>query len=80
MSTSAGDSLPVPTSMATLCRTTSGVNGLAAGHDRDQLGDHPLGQRDIGRFAREGDGVATHMQVGAQDAFQGAQILVCRTQ
>ena len=53
---------------------------LAAGHDGDQLGDHPLGERDVGRFAREGDGIAAHMQVGAQYPFEGAQILVCRTQ
>ena len=53
---------------------------LAAGHDRDQFGDHPLGERDVGRLTREGDGVAAHMQVGVQGAFQGAQVFVCRTQ
>ena len=31
-------------------------------------------------LTREGDGIATHMQIGAQCAFEGAQVLICRTQ
>ena len=53
---------------------------LSAGHDRYQLGDCPFGERDVGRFTREGHRVAPHMQVGVQDAFEGAQILVGRTE
>ena len=53
---------------------------MTAGHDRYQFGDRPLGQRHVGGLTRDGDGVAPHMQVGAQSAFEGTQIFVCRTQ
>ncbi len=53
---------------------------LAAGRDRDQFGDHPLGERHIGRFAGKGERVATGMDVGRQDALECAQILVGGTE
>ena len=55
-----------------------GVRGepLATGHDRHEFGDHPLGQRDIGRLAGQGQRVAAGMDIGGEDVFQSPQILV----
>ena len=57
-----------------------GCQRLTVGDDGDQLGNYPLGERDVSRLTREGDRIATHMQIGAQYAFERAQILICRTE
>ncbi|WP_283613363.1 hypothetical protein [Mycolicibacterium poriferae] len=45
-----------------------GVGGqpLSAADDLDELGDHPLGQRDVGGFTGQRDGVAADMDVGGE--------------
>ncbi len=53
-----------------------GGEPLAAGHDRDEFGDHSLGQRHIGGLAGERQRVAAHMDIGRQDALECAQVLV----
>ena len=80
VSTSAGDSPSAPVSIATLCRTASGVSVWPPADDRDQFGDRPLGQRDVGGLAGQGDGVAADVDVGRQAAFERAQILVGGTE
>ena len=76
VSTSAGDSSPVPVSIATLCRTASGVSGWPLATIAIEFGDHPLGQRDVGRLAGQGERVAADMDIGSEDALECAQILV----
>jgi len=57
-----------------------GCQSLAAGHDRDQFGNHSLGQRDVSRLAGQGERVTTHVNIGGEDALECAQILVGGTQ
>ena len=53
-----------------------GGQRLAAGDDRDQFGEHPLGERDVGGFTGQRHRVAAHVQFGGQDALEGAQVFV----
>src|ERR1700722_2617346 len=71
--TSAGDSLPAPTSIATLWRPPPR-------HDRHQFGERPLGERDVSGFAGQRHGVAAHMQIRGQEAFESAQVFVGGTE
>ena len=70
----------MPTSIATLCRTAFRGQRLAAGDDRDQFGEHPFGERDVGGFAGQRHRVAAHVQIGGQEALECAQIFVGGTE
>ena len=72
--------VPVASASTTLCRTASGVSASTAVDDGDQLGDDALGQRDVGRSAGQGHGVAAHVDVGGEESFECAQILVGGTE
>ena len=57
-----------------------GCQLLTTGHDRDQFGNHSLGKRDVGRLAGQGERIAAYVNIGSQNALEGAQIFVGGTQ
>ena len=53
-----------------------GADALAGADDRDQLVEHPLGQRHLGRLAAQGDLVAAHVDVGVEGLLHQGEVLV----
>jgi hypothetical protein len=49
---------------------------LTSAREGDQLGEDPLGERDVTRRAREGDLVAPDVDVGVEQLLRDLQVLV----
>ena len=80
LSTSAGRSVVSVRSSSMARSTVSEVIPWPVRRMVDQLLEEPLGQRDLGGLAVEGDLVAAHVDVGVEGALDQAEVLVAGTE